>query len=314
VRLLDQVVERAVRLSPARIGVALLYHRVGPVGGDPARELVPALRLDVFEAQLRLLRERFRLVRASELREAVAERRAGTPIPVAITFDDDSPSYTEFAAPLLLRLGLPATFFLNGASLDEPFGFWWERLQRAWDADLPGLAELVGVAAEPRPTIHDLGRTIESKQPHDRDALSERLLELAGPDPPDSGLRAEQVAVLSREGFEIGFHTQRHDRLPDLTDPELAEALAFGRTGLANVAGQEVSTIAYPHGRADDRVADSARAAGFDSGFTDLPRVIAPRSDPLLLGRLLPSFRSVSDFGSQLAKVLVRGLKPAARP
>jgi peptidoglycan/xylan/chitin deacetylase (PgdA/CDA1 family) len=32
--------------------------------------------------------------------------------------------------PVLERHVAPATFFLNGASLERPFAFWWERLQR----------------------------------------------------------------------------------------------------------------------------------------------------------------------------------------
>jgi peptidoglycan/xylan/chitin deacetylase (PgdA/CDA1 family) len=293
------------------VGVALLYHRVGPVTGNPERELAPALGLELFEAQVRCLRERFRLVRASELRDAAAERRPGMPIPVAITFDDDSASHVEWAAPALRRAAVPATFFLNGASLEAPFAFWWERLQRAWDAGVPGLAELAGMEPGSRPAIHDLGLAIEAMRPEARDRVNERLLELVGPDPADSGLRRGQIEGLAEDGFEIGFHTRRHDPLPDLNDSDLEEAFVAGRNELAEAGGGETAVIAYPHGRADPRVATAARAAGFTVGYTDVPRVVKPGSDPLLLGRLLPSFRSVGQLGSQLAKVLVRGLKPA---
>jgi peptidoglycan/xylan/chitin deacetylase (PgdA/CDA1 family) len=291
-----------------------MYHRIAPMAGDPQQELVPAQRLALFEDQLDFLRGRYRLVRASELRAAAAERRRGERIPVAVTFDDDSPTHATYAAPALERLGVPATFFLNGASLDRPFAFWWERLQRAWDSGAPGLADLTRLDRDSRPTIHALGRAIEAMRPSARDEVSERLLELAGPDPPDSGLRRQQVAELSAAGFEIGFHTRRHDRLPDLKGDELAEALVDGRAELAEAAGADMRVIAYPHGRADARVGAAARAAGFGIGFTDLPRVITFREDPLLLGRLLPSPTSVDRLASQLARVLVRGLKRGGVP
>jgi peptidoglycan/xylan/chitin deacetylase (PgdA/CDA1 family) len=148
-------------------------------------------------------------------------------------------------------------------------------------------------------------------RPQARDRVSERLLELAGPDPPESGLRRSDVEALAAAGFEIGFHTRRHDRLPELPDDELADALVTGRAELAAAAGADTRVIAYPHGRSDPRVAAAARSAGFDIGYTDLPRVVKPGDDPLLLGRLLPSFLSVGRLRSQLAKVLVRALKPS---
>jgi peptidoglycan/xylan/chitin deacetylase (PgdA/CDA1 family) len=179
---------------------------------------------------------------------------------------------------------------------------------------LPGLAELAGVESTARPTIHDMGRAIEAMRPEARDRVSERMLELAGPDPADSGLRHGDVAALHAAGFEVGFHTRRHDRLPDLSDDELADALVAGRAELADAAGAETRVIAYPHGHADDRVAAAARAAGFELGFTDRPRVIKLGDDPLLLGRLLPSSVSVDRLRSQLARVVVRALKPSSRP
>ena len=53
------------RWSSKRAGLALCYHAVGDPAGDPERELVPPLGTRTFEAQLRHLRARYRLVRAS---------------------------------------------------------------------------------------------------------------------------------------------------------------------------------------------------------------------------------------------------------
>ena len=137
-------IELRCRWSKRRVGLALCYHRISDPQGDPERELVPPLGIKGFEAHVRYLNRHCRLVRASELLEAARERRRGEPFPVAITFDDDLPSHVQGAMPVLERHGAPATFFLCGASLERPFAFWWERLQRAWDrgrvdrADAPG--------------------------------------------------------------------------------------------------------------------------------------------------------------------------------
>jgi peptidoglycan/xylan/chitin deacetylase (PgdA/CDA1 family) len=297
----------AARWSGRRAGAALVYHGVAERPGDRARELVPAHGRQVFEAQLRHLAQCYRVVPSAELPPAVATRRRGERFPVSVTFDDDLPSHRRLAMPLLRRLGLPATFFLSGASLSAPRAFWWERLQAGVDANLPVTALLpAGTAPGERAGIHDVATAIDRLPPDERDAVAERLRSALGADPSDAGLRTGDVAALAAASFKIGFHTLRHYRLPRLDESALARALADGREALAEIAGHELRTIAYPHGDADGRVAAAARAAGFTTGFTTVPVAVLPEDDRLLLGRLEPSRRSAGRFALRLILTLVR--------
>ena len=61
-----------------------------------------------------------RIVRAEDLPAMVAARRRWHRFPVAITFDDDLASHVRLALPALTRLGVQATFFLTGATLEGP--------------------------------------------------------------------------------------------------------------------------------------------------------------------------------------------------
>ena len=83
--------------------------------------------------------------------------------------------------------------------------------------------------------------------PAGRDALSARLRELAGQED-RNGLSADQLRELASQGFEIGFHTRRHDKLPLLGDDELSSAMTEGRDEIAGVIGEEMTLISYPHG------------------------------------------------------------------
>jgi peptidoglycan/xylan/chitin deacetylase (PgdA/CDA1 family) len=291
---------RVARLSGRGAGVALVYHRVGDPAGDPRRELVPALGTELFAAQVRHLAAGYRLVAASELLAATRERRRGEPFPVAITFDDDLSSHVDTAAPILSAAGATATFFVCGASLHGPHRFWWERLQAALDARL----DLSVLDLEPA-TVHQVGLRIQSLPPRARDELDARLAELVGPDPQESGLRADELRRLVASGFEVGFHTRRHDALPALGDTELAEAMQAGRPELEDVAGP-LRTISYPHGLADARVAAATRAAGFEAGFTGVPAAVTSTSDPLLLPRVSPSYASVGELAFDVAWTLCR--------
>ena len=301
----------ALRLSGRRAGVALMYHSVEHRAGDPERELVPPHEAGIFEGQVRWLARHLRVVPAEDLLAAVERRRRGERFPAAITFDDDLACHAAVALPALRRAGAHGTFFLSGASLQSPFRFWWERLQAAVDADARRVPAVVGVDGPAG--IHELGLHVEELPPADRDAVAERLTELIGPDPPEAGMRASQVRELVDAGMAIGFHTRRHDGLALLPDDLLERGLDAGRAALEEVAGAPLTTIGYPHGRADQRVADAARAAGFRAGFTIVERAIVPGTDPLLQGRISPSLRSVGHLAVQVALALLRpgGSAPA---
>lgn len=297
-------VRRVAMLSPGG-GVALVYHRVGDPAGDPRGELVPALASSLFAVQVRHLAAHYRLTTASELRSAARQRRRGARFPVAITFDDDLSSHVEMTAPILTSAGATATFFISGASLDRPYRFWWERLQAAVDNGMDLTA--LGLGAWSRRTdIHELGRQIQALSPRERDDAENRLEAMVGPDPAASGLRAEAVRRLASSGLEIGFHTKRHYYLPALDDEQLFQAMRSGRSELEQLLGRQLRTISYPHGGGDARVADAARQAGFEAGFTGVPAAVAAESDPLLLGRVWPSHRSVGELAFRVAWALLR--------
>jgi peptidoglycan/xylan/chitin deacetylase (PgdA/CDA1 family) len=301
---------QAWRLSGAHQGLAMMYHRVGDPQGDPDRELVPSLGTRRFARQIRYLGACFRSVPASELGAAVAARRRGQRIPVAITFDDDLACHAGEAAPLLRRAGLPATFFLSGASLSRPYAFWWERLQAAVDRDWAEACAVVGVSEAPK-DIHELAMAVQEMEPPDRDAAATRLREALGPDADDAGMRAAAVRELVEAGFEVGFHTRRHDFLPALDDGGLAAAMTDGRSQLEELASRPLETIAYPHGGVDTRVAEAARAAGFRYGFTTQPEAVGTETDPLLMGRVEAPFDSVSRLAFTLARALWVGRSSA---
>jgi hypothetical protein len=113
------LVYRRARKSPARAGIALVYHRVGGAGGDSTREILASVSGRAFPQQLEHLRRHYDIVRAAELLDAVRARKAGDPFPVAITFDDDIAGHVRHAVPALQRAGVPATFFLGDLALER---------------------------------------------------------------------------------------------------------------------------------------------------------------------------------------------------
>jgi len=299
-----------MRLSARRVGLAVVYHRVDRSRGNPERELLPALDARRFAAHVRHLRRRYRVVRASELAATAAQRRRGGRIPVAITFDDDLPDHSAMAAPILSRHQAVATFFLCGASLEQPFAFWWERLQRAFDRGVDVTPALGGRITRDDLTVHSATNAIYELAPGERSTVAARLGELLGPDPASAGMRAADVRALIAAGFEIGFHTRGHEALTALDDAALDDALREGRAELDALAGRPLDLIAYPHGEVDERVASAARSAGYRFGFTTKREPVRPDSEPLLLGRYEPVLASLGLFAFAVARALTVNRSP----
>jgi peptidoglycan/xylan/chitin deacetylase (PgdA/CDA1 family) len=299
------------RASRSERGLAIAYHGVGAVG--ERHPLDVTLDVEQFEEQLRYLQHHYDLVPSSELLDAVKVRRWGKKLPLAITFDDDLRSHLTFTKPVLDRLGIPATFFIGGASLHGPLTFWWERLELAYVAgsiDEEELRKLVprreGSDGSDTRDMRALVVDIEFMAPHARDALDELLGSRAGPGPDDAGLRPDDVRDLSDGGrYEIGFHTRSHYNLTVLEDAQLAEELTAGRSELARIIGRELTSIAYPGGRWNHRVVDAAREAGFELGFTCDPIPADPYADPLHIGRLVPNWcRTLGQFANAVSSAM----------
>jgi peptidoglycan/xylan/chitin deacetylase (PgdA/CDA1 family) len=304
--MLAPVLRSRARLSSSRAGVVLVYHRIGGgVSGDQNVEILPAVGRPEFERQLNHLRRHYRLVPAAEILAAVRTRRRGERFPVAITFDDDLQEHVREALPALRTAGSTATFFLNGASLDRPNAFWWEDLQRAVDGELltelPHVDARAAVARAPRALI-ELSSAITRLVPEERADVAATLRDVVGPPGANAGLRAADVRELVESGCVVGFHTLRHDVLPGLADAELERALREGREALERAAGTPLHTIGYPYGKADDRVAAAARAAGFTAGFTTARGVVRPDTDPMLIPRTVPDL-SAAGLELRLARL-----------
>lgn len=96
-----------------------------------------------------------------------------------------------------------------------------------------------------------------------------------------------QLAEWTRAGFEVGSHGQTHRDMRRLPDAVLTDELRGSRELLEERLSVAVSAIAYPFGRSDSRVRNTARAAGYRLGFGTHPTADSP--DPLHQPRTLVS-------------------------
>jgi peptidoglycan/xylan/chitin deacetylase (PgdA/CDA1 family) len=289
--------ESDTRRSGVVRGAAIVFHAVAPAGGDPRSELDPAVAIDRLDAVIGYLARRYRLVSASELPEAARLRRRGDRVPIAVTFDDDLPSHRDHALPVLSRHGAIATVFLCGAGVT----MWWRLLQdviddRAIEAgSLPHVdAALVSAALERQPgAIGRIGRVVEQLTPAQRDAVADVLRCAVSREP--AQLAPDAVSELVAAGWEVGFHTRRHDLLTTLDEESLRAALADSNGA---------RTLAYPHGKATERERRAAADAGYLAAYTGRAEALHELTPQHLIGRLQPDTTSVGRFAHGVAQAL----------
>jgi peptidoglycan/xylan/chitin deacetylase (PgdA/CDA1 family) len=111
--------------------VILAYHSIAEIRSPLC--VSPQL----FAVQMEWLKGNARVVPLGEVAESVVARRPLPPRTVVLTFDDGFADFTSAAAPVLLRLGLPATVFLPTAFCGGRNDW---RGQPAWVAPQPLLA------------------------------------------------------------------------------------------------------------------------------------------------------------------------------
>jgi peptidoglycan/xylan/chitin deacetylase (PgdA/CDA1 family) len=107
-----------------------------------------------------------------------------------------------------------------------------------------------------------------------------------------------ELGVLADAGWEVGSHTRTHPHLTRLPEPELQRELEGSRGELEDRLGRSCTSLAYPFGDVDARVANAARQAGYSAtggvlgvsaGAVAWPRVRILRRDADLRFRLKTS-------------------------
>jgi peptidoglycan/xylan/chitin deacetylase (PgdA/CDA1 family) len=295
-RLCESGIVRLLERFARRPGlVTLVYHRVGEASTDPFyRPLVTAP--EVFERQMRQLRDAFRVIGLEELgsRSEESGRVELTEPTALITFDDGYRDNATVAAPILANLGLQAALFVTTVFVDHEHALpWWDRVAYA-------------VQASPRSTLQlNRPRVTMIELPADRAKAVQRVVGLfiadawhaaesdlahlearAAIDPQTRDVVASrlfldrgELAALASTGFSIGAHTHTHRRLLGLSATDQDEELRVPKALLEQWLGRPVNAVAYPYGAPgsfDAGTKARARAAGYAFGFALDPRPLRP--------------------------------------
>lgn len=269
----------ALAIAEHRVaGVPVLaYHGVTATEHSALRNLRRLhVSASLFEEHLKLLREKWRPVSLSAVREAVIARRPLPSRSVAVTFDDGYRNILNVALPLLRRYEMPACVFV--LTTPTPSRLWMDRLEAAvigsrhaevrWGGHVYSLTS----EAARHSAIQSLSLSLEGLGPK-RDAGLEHLLRELGraPQSPDDDrdlLAWDEIRALKEAGLEIGSHASFHEPLTEFDEQVVSAMLLKSRADLERELGPGPFSFAYPWGAWSRRLADDVRRAGFACAVT----------------------------------------------
>jgi peptidoglycan/xylan/chitin deacetylase (PgdA/CDA1 family) len=266
-------IARGVALTHARPRVPILtFHRVN----DDDDPFMPSLPTAVFAGHMAHIARHYRVLTVEDL----AARLQGGRVPrnaLAITFDDGYRDNLTHAAPILKRLGLPATIFLVTGHIDTPRALWFDHLAMAFKSASVRRVELADGrllslgSVSNRLTALDAALALLKRLPDDeRSASIEGLIASLRPNPERPKrlmLSWDEVSALRGLGFSIGAHTVTHPILSRLTPARASEEIQGSKISIEKVLGEPVRAFAYPNGRPDD-YNETVTQLVHDAGFT----------------------------------------------
>lgn len=298
--------QRRARQDP--FTVVLVYHRVvdDKTPQDGRFDIERGVPASVFEAHVRFMLKQFKPIQASQALDPSPEGPR-----FAVTLDDGYEDNFRVAAPILRRMGVPATFFVVSDYVGTDRLFWWEQIADAMRRTRVPQLDVMSAAPDLL-NSHSLAPSLPLRTREERSMAYERLcaavrarshrelprhldrlvraLEVT---PREEGrdyamMNWAQLKELLRQGFEIGGHTASHANVVNADVEMLEREVVSSLDAIARRLQAPVPTFAYPYGyfpRSDDATTSALKTAGCRAAFTGVKGVVSGRSDALRLPR-----------------------------
>lgn len=292
------------RAEPRHGPAILLYHRVAEDRFDPwALAVSPTHFADQMEwlAKYRTILSLTEFARRN--REGALAADA-----IAITFDDGYACNAHVAAPVLQRLGIPATIFLPAEIIEAGRQFWWDELQDIVidhpksTLNLDGEAVAIGPRNEadadwpsgthPRTDRQRAFLALWSRlRTRTSVGLASALSELrnsrerSADQPLKRPMTVQEIRSVGGP-VEFGSHALTHRSLPALDAADRALEISESLDRCEALAGYRPRSFAYPFGDADAECIRLVEEAGFECACITGERNVSPNADVYALPRI----------------------------
>ncbi len=106
-------------------------------------------------------------------------------------------------------------------------------------------------------------------------------------EPSEALMSREQVRELDAAGVEFGGHTHTHRELTTLDERGLRREITGCQKALTDLLGRPSRVFSYPYGLFTPTAAEAVTRAGFTAACTTRPGLLGPRTEPLMVPRII---------------------------
>ena len=298
--------------------IVLCYHKVSNIRNDyNAINITP----DNFRHQMEYLKKRYRIISLSDIYRETFEDNAPT---FAITFDDGYRDVLYEALPILEEFNIPATAFITTGNVGTMNENWTDNIIRAIfepksrrdyfeckSDELTGRWR-TGTLEEKTAFYRKVNYLFRHIGAQKRYRYETMLLEWAGLSREGRTdrriLSAQELKRLSESPLvTIGVHCVTHPSLGSLTDEEQKAEIVDCIETLKDITNLDIKYMAYPFGSRSDyngKTIELLQQNGIDMAFTTLSGIIADKTDPYQIPRIVMGNYSVDDFENAIDNII----------
>lgn len=244
----------------------VFYHRVVADQTVDGFDIENGISASDFDKQMRFLVKHFTPVKASQ-----AQLVSSNKIQFAVTLDDGYIDNYLVAAPILKKLGIPATFYVVSDFVGTDRLFWWEQVADIMHTSKQPELDMMAVIPDFSPAdgqatllplssgderdyaYNQLCATIRNGLHVDIASHMKRVSDYFGVQIRQEGRHYDlmnwvQLDELIQQGFEIGGHTASHCNVVGADKNLLKHELIDSLNVLENHLSSPVESFAYPYG------------------------------------------------------------------
>ncbi len=318
----QRITENGAALLSSTIAV-LMYHDLSE---DHDLSSWMRVKKQMFELQMRRLSEICHFIHPSDLfqKKDLSKDRLN----ILLTFDDGFVNQYTLALPILLKLKIPALFFISTENIESDI-FWFDRILipiqamriRALDLRSFGLRNYHFSSSDDakrwkaiQVLLEDIKSRGTASSPNVR-----RIVEYFDNTFEDVIRRVkESYRPLTRDELRrmkatnlcyFGSHSHRHESLIYLNDDEVKKNVIESKEILEALLETGVIHFAYPNGDTDIRVSKLCQEGGYEYGYVTSSGLLEKDTLPMNIPRIaVGGYDSVQSLFWKINKELIRSI------
>lgn len=274
------------RYNPKSNGAILYFHRVLE---SPDAYYPDDLNQKDFEKLLIELKKEFEIVPLDSVNNTNTKNKKTL---LSITFDDGYKDNYSLAIPVLVKHGVPATFFVSSGGIKEGI-LWQDRLvtliKKMPDSYFGKRFKLIG-----KENFGEVLNKFKYLPCKDRDLEIEKIHgDFSNVVFPRMMMTpGELKAISDHELFDIGGHTLQHVILNCELDVVSKFQIEEDKINIEKIIGKKIHLFCYPNGIPDvdfqERHTCMVKSAGYEKAYSTQDGGVCAKSNTLALPRFMP--------------------------